>query len=76
MGDAVPWVGFVIGLATVLATGGSIVTTVIMPRFSRSRIALTAWRLVERPALALKSRWAPRPGAAAPPRSRGAVPAG
>jgi hypothetical protein len=53
MGDAVPWVGFVIGLATVLATGGSIVTTVIMPRFSRSRIALTAWRLVERPYIVL-----------------------
>ncbi|HET6810133.1 MAG TPA: acyltransferase [Acidimicrobiales bacterium] len=38
--------------------------------------AEVSWRLVERPALALKSRWAPRPGAAAPPRSRGAVPAG
>jgi peptidoglycan/LPS O-acetylase OafA/YrhL len=35
-----------------------------------------SWRLVERPTLALKSRWAPRPGAAATPRSPAAVPAG
>jgi peptidoglycan/LPS O-acetylase OafA/YrhL len=38
--------------------------------------AEVSWRLVERPALALKSRWAPRPGAAAPLRSPAAVPAG
>ena len=38
--------------------------------------AEVSWRLVERPALRLKNRWAPRPGAGASPRGPGAVPAG
>ena len=35
-----------------------------------------SWRVVERPALALKDRWAPRAAGAATPRSRAAAPSG
>lgn len=45
----VRWLAFLVGLALVLSTARSIITTVIMPRFSRSWIALLAWRVVERP---------------------------
>ena len=49
----------------------------ILPGLAATFIAAEAsWRLVERPALALKSRWAPRPGAEATPRSPEAAPAG
>jgi hypothetical protein len=47
--EIVRWLAFVVGLMIVLATARSIITTVIMPRFSRSMITLTAWRVVERP---------------------------
>jgi hypothetical protein len=51
LGGPLRWVSFVAGLALVMATAGSIVTTVIMPRFARSRITLMSWRAVERPFL-------------------------
>jgi hypothetical protein len=43
------WMAFVAGLLLLLMTARSIVSTVIMPRFSRSFISLVAWRAVEKP---------------------------
>jgi hypothetical protein len=52
----VRWLAFAMGLALLLSTARSIVTTVIMPRFSRSLISLVAWRAVERPIFAAVRR--------------------
>jgi hypothetical protein len=43
---AFPWVGFVLGLALVVATWRSIVTTVILPRLVASPITAATWRAV------------------------------
>ena len=44
MRAALHWVGFVAGLAIVLATWQSVIYTVILPRFSASRITYLTWR--------------------------------
>lgn len=41
-----PWVGFVLGLALVATTWGSIVATVVLPRLVASPITAATWRAV------------------------------
>ena len=43
------WLAFAVGLVLLFSTARSIISTVIMPRFSRSLISLVTWRVVEKP---------------------------